>query len=227
MSKTFFKKYFSFLISGIIIAALVILYFTYLPFESGVKEAWNVLLSEDEQRIQDYVEQFGIWGPLAIITFIVLQMFLIVFPSWLPIIVAVLAYGFWWGILINLLGVGIASTIGYRIGKHLKGVFLSKKKFDKMDFWITNYGFGTVILFRVSPLFSNDAISFIAGILNMNFKKFMFATYCGMVPLSIAVAYFSKDVERLENGLYWIGGVGTLLYLVYIYFDYKKRKKND
>jgi uncharacterized membrane protein YdjX (TVP38/TMEM64 family) len=227
LSKSFFKRYFSFIISGIIIIVLVLLYFTYPPFEKGIHEAWNVLLSEDESRIQEYVEQFGIWGPIAIIVFIVLQMFLIIFPSWLPIMVGVMAYGFWWGILINLIGVGIASTIGYHIGKHLKGILMSKKKFKKMDFWINNYGFGTVILFRISPLFSNDAISFIAGILNMNFKKYMAATYCGMVPLSFAVAYFSNDVDRLENGLYWIGGVGTLLYAVYIYFDHKKRKKKD
>ncbi|MGB7784810.1 MAG: TVP38/TMEM64 family protein [Salinimicrobium sp.] len=219
------KKYSSFFISGSIILLLLLLYFLYPPFQSALKEAWNVLTSQDQARIQDYVDQFGIWGPLAIIVFIVLQMFLIIFPSWLPIIVGVVAYGFWWGILINLIGVGIASTLGYHIGKRLKGVFISKEKLEKMDYWISNYGFGTVILFRTSPFFSNDAISFIAGILKMDFKKFMLATYCGMIPLSIAVAYFSKDIDRLENGLYWIGGIGAVLYAGYIYMDYKKRRK--
>lgn len=226
LNKSFLQKYLSFILSGSIILFLVILYFTYPPFQESVKEAWNVLLSEDEKRIRDYVQQFGIWGPLAIILFIILQMFLIVFPSWLPIIVGVLAYGFWWGIVINLIGVGIASTIGYFIGKRFKGI-VGEKKYKKWKYWIENYSFGTVILFRTSPFFSNDAISFIAGIFRMKYKKFMLATYAGMVPLSIAVAYFSQDIERLENGLYWIGGVGAVLYGVYIYMDQKKRKKDE
>lgn len=225
VESTSLKNYASFFLSGSIILLLLLLYFLYPPFQEAMREAWQVLTSEDQQRIHDYVDQFGIWGPLAIIVFIILQMFLIIFPSWLPIIVGVVAYGFWWGVLINLIGVGIASGIGYHIGQSLKGFLISKKKLKKMDYWISNYGFGTVILFRTSPFFSNDAISFIAGILKMDFKRFMLATYCGMIPLSLAVAYFSKDLDRLENGLYWIGGVGALLYAGYIYLDNKKRKK--
>lgn len=225
MSESFLKKYSSFFISLGLICFLVILYFTHQPFQDAVKEAWNILLSEDQDRIKEYVQQFGILGPLAIIVFIILQMFLIIFPSWLPIIVGVMAYGFWLGVLINLVGVGIASTIGYFIGKRFKNVFISKEKFKKMEFWIENYSFVTVVLFRVSPFFSNDAISFIAGIFRMSYRKFMLATYAGMVPLSLAVGYFSTDIDKLENGLYWVGGAGAVLYALYIYFDHKKRKK--
>lgn len=192
MAKSFFGQYLSFILSGILILGLVALYFYDPRFREGAKEAWRVLLSEDREIIGKYVDQFGIWVPVAIILFIVLQMFLIVFPSWLPIIVSVLAYGFWWGILINLIGVGVASTIGYHIGKKLKGVFLGKKKFEKMDFWVSNYAFGTIILFRISPFFSNDAISFIAGIFKMSFKKFILATYTGMIPSLYCRSLFFK-----------------------------------
>ena len=227
MSNSFLKKYSSFFISLSVLIFLVILYFSHQPFQNSIDEAWEVLLSEDQERIKNYVQQFGILGPLAIILFIILQMFLIIFPSWLPIIVGVLAYGFWWGVLINLIGVGIASTIGYFIVRRFKKVFISNKKYEKMKFWIDNYSFVTVVLFRVSPFFSNDAISFIAGIFRMNYKRFMFATYAGMIPLSLAVGYFSTDLDKLENGLYWVGGAGALLYAVYIYIDYQKRKKKD
>jgi uncharacterized membrane protein YdjX (TVP38/TMEM64 family) len=227
VSKSFLQKYLSFVLSGSIILLLVLLYFAHPPFQDAVKEAWNVLLSEDRDRIKEYVQKFGIWGPLALIVFIVLQMFLLFFPSWLPIIVGVLAYGFWLGVLINLIGIGLASTTGYFIGKKFKTVFVSEKKFEKMKFWIENYSFVTVVLFRISPFFSTDAISFIAGIFRMNYKKFMLATYAGMIPLTLAVGYFSTDIDKLENGLYWVGGAGAVLYAIYIYIDYHKRKKKN
>ncbi len=190
-----------------------------------------MLWNGSHENTQEYFEDFGMWGPLAIIAFIVLQMFLIFFPSWLPVIIAVRAYGFWWGILIALTGVIIASVIGYFIGKSIKGVILKKifgeEKMEKMDFWISNYAYGSVVLFRISPFLSNDAISFIAGMLQMKFKKFMMATLTGMIPLAIAIGIFSDDISTLKEGLYWIGGVGFIAYAIYIYIDYKKRRKNN
>ncbi len=184
-------------------------------------------MENNRERTKEYFKQFGVWGPVAIVFLIILQMFLIIFPSWLQIIIAVVAYGFWIGILISLVGVVIASTIGYFIGIKLKGAFLNKimgeEKMEKMDFWISNYAFGSVVLFRISPFLSNDAISFIAGMLDMKYKKFMYATLAGMVPLSLAVGYFSEDISTLENGLYWIGGIGLVAYVIYIYIDYRKR----
>ncbi|HKL36452.1 MAG TPA: VTT domain-containing protein [Salegentibacter sp.] len=190
-----------------------------------------MLWNGSHENTQEYFEDFGVWGPLAIIAFIVLQMFLIFFPSWLPVIIAVRAYGFWWGILIALAGVIIASTIGYFIGKSIKSAILKKifgeEKMEKMDFWISNYAYGSVVLFRISPFLSNDAISFIAGMLQMKFKKFMMATLTGMIPLSIAIGMYSNDISTLKEGLYWIGGVGFVAYAIYIYIDYKKRRKNN
>lgn len=231
MSSSSFKKYFSFYLAGLIILCGVLAYFTIDPFHDFIDHTFDILLSRDKTRTKEYFNQFGIWGPLAIIIFIILQMFLIFFPSWLPTIIAVLAYGFWQGVLISLTGILIASTIGYYVGTHLKEPILKrifgKKKLNQMDFWIHNYSFGTVVLFRISPFLSNDGISFIAGMVQMGYKKYILATLLGIVPLTLAIAYFSESIETLKSGLYWVGGGGLIIYAVYIYLDYKKRKKNS
>lgn len=231
MPKPSFPKYFSFYIAGFILLCGLIAYFTIEPFQDFLNHTWDVLLSRDQDKTKNYFNQFGFWGPLAIIIFIILQMFLIVFPSWLPTIIAVMAYGFWQGILISLIGIFLASTIGFFIGTKLKGPVLEKifgeKKMKQMDFWINNYSFGTVVLFRISPFLSNDGISFVAGMVEMGYKKYISATFLGIVPLTLAVAYFSENIETLKNGLYWVGGAGLVVYAVYIYFDYKKRKKRE
>ncbi|MDT0650304.1 TVP38/TMEM64 family protein [Autumnicola edwardsiae] len=225
-----FSKYSSFTLSAFIILCLVAGYFVFPAFQEFIDETVKVILRGNKEETHAYFKEFGAWGPIAIILFIILQMFLIIFPSWLPVIISVMAYGLWLGILISLTGVMLASAIGYFIGiklqKPLQGV-IGEDKLKKMDFWISHYAFGSVILFRISPFLSNDSISFIAGMLQMNFKKFMLATFCGMFPLSIAIGYFSEDISTLENGMYWIGGAGIVAYGIYIFIDYRKRRKKS
>ena len=221
----------SYILTGSIIAGLLILYFAYPPFQDFINETWKILWSNDEDKISAHFESFGVWGPIAIIIVMILQIFLVVFPSWLPMIVAVLAYGFWGGALISIAGVFCASTIAFYIGKwlgeeHLERI-MGKSKNKKVEYWVSEYGFWTITIFRISPFLSNDAISIIAGMLSMKYRKFILATMAGIIPLSFAIAYFGRNTDKLKNGLYWIGGAGILIYAIYVYIDHRKRKKDS
>lgn len=222
-----FKNYGPLLLTAVILLALILTYFFSNSFATFIHETWQVLKSEDHECISNYFSDFGIWGPLVLILLLVLQMFLIVFPSWLPMIIAVLAYGFLPGVFISILGVFLASSLGYFIGvKFGEATFskiISKNKYEKMDYWVSHYGFWSVVLFRISPFLSNDAISLVAGMLRMNYRKFITATLVGITPLAIGIAYFIKETATLETGMHWIGGLGLLGYIIYMYFDHRRR----
>lgn len=223
------KDKISYIVTGSIIAALFIAYFAYSPFNTFIDESWRVLLSEDEDRIRRYFENFGFWGPLALITLMILQIFLVVFPSWLPMIVAVMAYGFLGGFLISVTGVFLGSSLGYILGRLLGEArmesILGTKTNKKVNYWLKEYGFWAVALFRLSPFLSNDAISIIAGMLTMSYRRFISATLTGITPLALAIGYFAEDPDTLRQGLYWIGGAGIVGYFVYVYIDYTKTRK--
>lgn len=221
----------SYILTASLIAGLLLLYFMYSPFQEFINQTWEILWSEDKQRIHNHFKSFGFWGPVAIVIVMVLQIFLVIFPSWLPMIVAVLAYGFWGGALISVFGVFCASSIAFYIGKwlgedHLKSTIGASTE-KKVGYWVSNYGFWTIAIFRISPFLSNDAISIVAGMLGMAYRKFILATLTGIIPLAFAIAYFAKDIDKLKNGLYWIGGAGILIYSIYIYIDYHKNKNNQ
>ena len=224
------SKKLSYILTGSIVLGLVLLYFLYPDFQDFINETWKVLWSKDEHQIRDHFKSFGFWGPVAIILVMILQIFLVVFPSWLPMIVAVLAYGFWGGALISIFGVFSASTIAFYLGKllgedHLADL-MGESKNKKVEYWVSEYGFWTIAIFRISPFLSNDAISIVAGMLSMSYRKFILATLTGIIPLSFAIAYFAQDIDQLKNGLYWIGGGGILIYGIYVLIDYRKRKKD-
>lgn len=212
-----------------LIAILVASYFILPNFQAFVNEAYAILLSDDDAEIKRWVGELGFWGPLFIILAMVIQMFLIFVPSPLLMVVAVLAYGPIWGTVLAIASVMVSSTIGYFIGQMIGEDALyrliGKSKEEKMESYVSQYGLWVVIISRVSPAFSNDAISFVAGILNMKFLKFIGATFVGITPLAILIGWFGQNNDRLQSGLIWTSVVCVVLLVGYIIFDRRRKKK--
>lgn len=217
------------LITGLILAALVAAYFIFPAFQENMKEGWDVLTSGEEKKITAWVEQFGFWGPFFIILAMVVQMFLVVVNVVALMLVAIIAYGPVWGSVIAVSAVLVASTIGYMIGKALgqAGVrkIIGKKAENKVCGFVSEYGFWAVIVARISPFLSNDAISFVAGMTKMNYIKFISATLAGILPLTILLAWLGESNDRLVNGLMWVGGVSLVLFVAYVVYDKHYKKK--
>ncbi|WP_430467519.1 TVP38/TMEM64 family protein [Winogradskyella ouciana] len=223
ISKSRFPLYISlFIVVGIISSYLII-----SDVQQFFDTAWEVLTSNDEQRIKKWVSNFGWYGPLILILAMVLQMFLIVIPTILLMVVSILAYGPIWGSLTILVAVFVASSVGYVIGNYFGQTFVLKilgnKTETKIEEFIESFGFWAVVITRVNPFLSNDAISFVAGILNMNYWKFIGATVMGILPLTILIVILGKTTESLESGLL-IGSIVSLI-LFGIYYYWKKNKK--
>ena len=217
-----------FVTSGVILLALVLSYFFVPTFHDFANEAVNILTSDDKEKIENWVSEFGIWGPVLIVVAMIAQMFLIIIPSVVLMIVSTLAYGPWWGSLISYTAVVVASSIAYYIGVHASNVFLDKligkSAEDKVSHYIQKYGAWAIVLFRVSPFLSNDAISFVAGIGEMRYPKFIAATTAGILPLIAMIAYLGKDTERLETGMWWISGITLVAFLIYFFINRRKKK---
>jgi len=213
-------------VSIALVATLVICYFTIPSVEHFFTEAWNVLTSNDEKRIEEWVSGFGWLGPVVLVLAMVAQMFLIVIPSVALMVVSVLAYGPIWGSLIILLSVFTASSVGYAIGNYFGDFIVEKilgeKTEQKIESFIDDYGFWAVVVTRINPFLSNDAISFVAGILNMGYWRFIGATMLGITPLTIFIAIVGQNTESLKSGLLWGSLVCLVIFGAYIYWDKKK-----
>ena len=209
--------------TGLLIAGLVGAYFIIPAYQSFMDEAWRILTSGDDQKITAWIEQFGFWGPLFIIFTMTAQMFLFVINVTLLVLVSILAYGPFWGSLLAVTSICIASTVGYFVGRALGRQAVHKligeRTEQKISRFMNSYGMGAVAIARFSPFLSNDAISFVAGILKMSYWKFMAATLAGITPLVILIAWLSEDMERLETGLIWISAISLAVFIGYVIYD--------
>lgn len=212
-----------------IVGGLVLAYFIIPTVQEFFNEAWNVLTSDDEERIRAWVASFGWFGPLLLILAMIFQMFLLIVPTVLLMVVSVLAYGPVWGSLIIFAAVYAASSVGYFIGSYFGAAFVNRiigeKSEQKVEDFLNDYGFWAVVITRINPFLSNDAISFVGGLLKMGYWRFIGATLVGIAPLTLFIAIMGKSTDSLKTGLLWGSLASLLVFGVYVWWDKRIRKK--
>lgn len=209
-----------------LLGLLFISYFLFPAFQESINEAFEVLTSDDEELIEAWVAQFGILGPLVIILAMAVQMFMFFVPNILLMMIAIISYGPVWGSLISLAGVFTASSLGYLIGCKLSPVtlerYVSATNQQKIAVFLRDYGLWAIMITRLCS-FSNDALSFVAGILQMKYHRYILATLTGITPLIVMLALFGRN-GKIEKALIVVAIVSFAMLIAYIYID-KRRKK--
>ena len=99
--------------------------------------------------------------------------------------------------IVGGLGASIGSTVIYLIAlklgrtallRYLKYVKVSENKLTRVEKWFQKYGDKAVLFGRMIPVF-REMISIPAGLLKMNFKKFLAYTILGSCGWSITLVF--------------------------------------
>ena len=61
-----------------------------------------------------------------------------------------------------------------------------------------------VLMVRLMPILSADAMNLVAGAARMPFRKFMLASAAGALPVTALVVWLSRDNTRMMWGLGWL-----------------------
>ncbi len=180
---------------GVVLVVSFVLLYGYLVDQGLARD----LLDGD--KLKAFIQSFGIWGPVAVISFMTLAIVMSPLPS-APIAVAAGAlYGHTWGTLYILLGAELGALIAFAVSR-LVGYEVLKKWFgDKLSTGI----FGsqrhlTLIVFvsRLIPFVSFDVISYAAGLTQITFLRFALATLMGIIPISFLLAHFGSSLGAAD-----------------------------
>jgi uncharacterized membrane protein YdjX (TVP38/TMEM64 family) len=223
-----FERSLSWIVPTTVIALGALAYLLLPTFRGFANEAFAVFTSGDLQRIQEWVQGFGAWSLLVIVIVLIVQPLLVVVPSALMMVVAVVAYGPVWGGLLAWGGSILAAVVGYGVGWALSPVTVDRlighEAEQRVESYVERYGFWAVALFRVSPVLSTDAISIVAGLLEMRFGRYAAATALGFLPLAAAIALLGGDLDRMQTGLLWGTILSVVVFIAYIGIDQWRRR---
>lgn len=173
--------------------AVTTLYALSAGFHAETSHAMSVLASGDGEAIRAYLLSFGAWAPVISVLLMLLQAVATPVPSALVVFANGLAFGVFWGGLLSLFGQTLAATACFwfarSLGRKPVEALAGKLGLTHYDRWFSRWGVTGILVSRLIPGLSFDAVSYASGLTGIRFWRFLAATAAGIAPQSFLYAY--------------------------------------
>ena len=217
-------------LAGISIAVVVLLVIFVTLFISK----WLRSFSQDDFR--DYVQSFGILGPLVVLGLQILQVFIALIPGELLETAAGYAFGPWVGTAICYVGVGLASSLIFaltrRYGVKLVEIFVARERINELRFLNTERKRNNLIfLLYFIPGTPKDLLTYFVGLTDIKLSQFLILSMIARIPSVISSTFGGHLLgeERYTGAiiLYGVTGVVSAIGLLgYNMYLKKKQQQN-
>lgn len=137
------------------------------------------------EALQEYMKGFGLAAPFLLMAFQAFQVVIPVLPGYLGCAAGAIAFGSMAGFWCNYIGISAGSIIAYYLArKYGVRIVLSmfpRHQYEKWSKRIENSKSFDWFLFIATllPLFPDDLLCYLSGLLNMNSKKFIWIIILG------------------------------------------------
>lgn len=144
----------------------------------------NIFKGYGPNEIKEYISGKGILAPIIYVG-LLSTLPLLLFPDSVLVIAGGMVFGLYWGTLLtsigSLIGAGIAFFIARRLGQQVVQRLIKRDLviFQNRD---KGSGFFLILILRLIPLFPFKIVSYSAGLSDIKFKDFAFATVLGSLP---------------------------------------------
>ena len=213
-----------------LLALLLILYLVSDAFRSEVNRAVKVMGSGDTGALRGYILSYGAWAPIVSAGLMILQALAAFVPSFLLGLANGLAFGAFWGGMLSMVSAALAAAICFGIaravGRAPVEALVGRESLGSADRWFERYGAYAVLVARLIPVVSFDAISYAAGLTKMGFWRFLGATTVGMAPATFFYSYLGERAPRLAGILLVVFGLFVAVAIISAVVRRRRRGKH-
>jgi len=162
----------------LIIASLVLLYFIFFVDNT-------ILYRFVVEFFVNPVYRLGIFGIFLFIVIMGLQGLLVPIPSEIVLLATGMIWGWFLGGVFGIIGSMAAALLCFYVskkgGRPLAEKFVGKKAIDMADDFIGKHGMKAIVITRFIPFIPFDVVSYSAGLVDMDIKKYSIGTLIGSV----------------------------------------------
>ena len=217
MEKTNKNSRLKWCVLGVLIA-LCVIYFAVPSVNAYVNKISAVLGSANVDAVIEFMRSYG---PYAM----AISFFLMVFssvaaplPAFLITFANAAIFGWWQGAILSwssaMAGAALCFFISRGLGRDMVERFAGKGALASVETYFEKYGSRTVLVCRLLPFVSFDAVSYFAGLTPIRFTAFFVATGIGQLPATVVYSYvggmLTGGVKYLVTGLLCIFSLGIL-----------------
>lgn len=216
-------------------AVLAIVYFAVPGIHSAVTEAVAVLGSANLDKVAAYIRSFGGWAMAFSFVLMVFSSLIAPLPAFMITLSNAAIFGWWQGALLSwssaMVGSALCFGISRALGRDVVEKFAGHGALASVEGYFEKHGTKTILICRLLPFVSFDAVSYFAGLTPMKFLPFFIATGIGQTPATIVYSYvggmLTGGAKLLMIGLLCLFSLAILASIVrQIYTDLQKKKAN-
>ena len=184
--------------------------------QSQIMATFTIL--SDQEAVSAYIQSYGPLGPLVLFFFHLLQVIIAFIPGHVFVVAGGYVYGLFWGIVLNIVFVVIASQIAFvmaqKAGRPIVNRFVDAATVDKWSAIAEKKGFLFFTIAFVLPVFPTDAMNFVAGLSGMSGWKFLAASALGRFPSIVLLTLVGSHGIEFSNSTWFL--LAILVATVYI-----------
>lgn len=196
------------------------------------RQVWGYFLEltaafQSIETARAYIAGYGALAPVVSAILMIFQSVIAPLPAFLITFANGLLFGVWWGAALSwssaMLGAALCFFIARLLGRPVIVRVLSESTVNMSDRFFQRYGKHAVLIARLVPVISFDAISYGAGLTGMRFLWFAIATGIGQLPATLLYSYLGDRVTGSVKALFW--GFGIVIAVSIVIGLIKRRGK--
>ena len=217
-------------------AALLIVYLAVPGVNGFVNNAVAVLGSANLDRVAEYIRSFGGWAMAFSFALMVFSSVLAPLPAFMITLSNAVIFGWWQGAILSwssaMVGAALCFFLARGLGRDVVEKIAGRGALAGVERYFEKYGTKTILVCRLLPFVSFDAVSYFAGLTPMKFIPFFLATGLGQIPATIVYSYvggmLTGGAKLLLVGLLCLFSLAILVSIIrQIYMDRQAKKAND
>lgn len=182
---------------GIIEIALTIIFIMALYFLTPLH-----VIFHDEASLRAEVESYGIWAPIGMVLFKIIEVIVWVIPGPIPTAVSGYFFGPYYGTLLVIIGETLGAIVLFlatkSFGKRIIFKILDGKTHRKFDRFFKKRGMYAFALFKIIPVLPKDILTMVAGFSKMKLKKFIILNIIFSLPGVFIVAVLGDQLAHFS-----------------------------
>jgi uncharacterized membrane protein YdjX (TVP38/TMEM64 family) len=198
-------------------------------FPERVYETISLFSLESMLQLVDMLRSLGWIGPLVSIGLMVIQSIIAPLPSFVIAAANGMVYGVFWGSIISWIGGMAGALLNYWLARKLGYGYVQKwskeiRMLRRVNELSGANGFTIILIARLLPIVSFDAISLLAGLSSIRIGTFLLATGIGQIPGTLLYVLLGHDLMYINENQSRIWIVAGILIVLIIFTKWAQKR---